>query len=84
MQSTQSYSNIQSQIRGERHTLLRLGRFSKDLGMIGSRGTGPEPNKCGLSFGFRSRDQTPTAAGTSPSEIMKERRQRWSELWLSI
>ncbi|KAF3564283.1 hypothetical protein DY000_02017917 [Brassica cretica] len=37
MQSTQSYSNIQSQIRGERHTLLRLGRFSKDLGMIGSR-----------------------------------------------
>ncbi|KAL0647039.1 hypothetical protein Bca4012_045330 [Brassica carinata] len=45
--------------------------------MIGSRGTGPEPNKCGLSFGFRSRDQTPTAAGTSPSEIMKERRQRW-------
>ncbi|KAF3605160.1 hypothetical protein DY000_02045929 [Brassica cretica] len=84
MQSTQPYSNIQSQIGGERHTLLRLGRFSKDLGMIGSRRTGPEANRRGLSFEFRYGDQRPTEAGTSPSEIMKERRRRWSELWLSI
>ena len=45
IQSTQPYSNFQSQNGGERHTLLRLGRFSNDLWMIGSRHTGNEANR---------------------------------------
>ena len=55
-----------------------MGRFSKVLERIDSRRIGTEANRCGLSFGGGSGDQTtteaatsPTKAATSPTEIKK-------------
>ena len=85
---------IRSDLKNKPCFFLLLGRFSKVLERIGSRRIGTEANRCGLSFGGGSGDQTTTEAATSPTEIkrsptpVKERRRkvgfRFEEMDLEI